>query len=47
MKKMLKTLNQARKEAPSEFWSSLVYVLCFFGFIWFSIWIEAIITGKV
>lgn len=47
MKEMFKTLNQARKSAPAEFWGSIIYVVGFFGFIWACIWIEAIINGKV
>lgn len=47
MKEMLKTLNQTRKESPNEFWSSVLYLICTFGFIWGAMWIEAIINGKV
>ena len=47
MKEMIKTLNQARKSAPREFWNSVLFVFGWFGFIWACMWIEAIINGKV
>ena len=42
MKEMFKSLNAMRKETPSEFWGSLVYLIGFVGFLWLCILFDTI-----
>jgi hypothetical protein len=47
MKKMIRTLNEARKEDPKEFWGSIVVVIVIFGMMYVGLWTIAILQGSV
>jgi hypothetical protein len=47
MKKMIRTLNEARKEDPKEFWGSIAVVVTIFGMMYSGLWVIAILQGRV
>lgn len=47
MKQMIRTLNEARKEDPKEFWGSIAAVVTIFGMMYGGLWAIAILEGKV
>lgn len=47
MKKMIRTLNEARKEDPKEFWGSIVAMITIFGMMYVGLWAIAILQGRV
>ena len=47
MKQMIRTLNEARKEDPKEFWGSIVVVIAIFGMMYVGLWAIAILQGSV
>ena len=47
MKQMIRTLNEARKEDPKEFWGSIAVVVTIFGMMYGGLWAIAILEGRV
>jgi hypothetical protein len=44
---MFRVLNEARKEDPKEFYSSIAFMVLLFGGFYAAVWIDAIINGRV
>jgi hypothetical protein len=47
VKEMFTTLNEFRKEDPKEFYGSIAFMVFMFGFFYVSMWVGAIIEGRV
>jgi hypothetical protein len=47
MKQMIRTLNEARKEDPKEFWGGIVAMITIFGMMYIGLWTIAILQGRV
>lgn len=47
MKQMIRTLNEARKEDPKEFWGGIVVMISIFGMMYVGLWAIAILQGRV
>lgn len=47
MKEIAVTLYQWAKEDPKDFLASVLFVGFLFGFLYCSIWLDAIISGRV
>jgi hypothetical protein len=46
MKEMLRTLNEARREDPKEFWGGIVAMIAIFGSLYVGLWVIAILEGR-
>ena len=47
VKEMFTTLNEFRKEDPKEFYGSIAFVIFIFSCFYVSMWVGAIIEGRV
>lgn len=47
MQEMYNTLRTSALENPKEFWGGLVTIIGAFALLWASLWIEAIISGRI
>ena len=47
MKHMIRTLNEARKQDPKEFWGSIAVVVAIFGMLYCGQRLIAILEGRV
>jgi len=47
MKQMNRTLNEARKQDPKEFWGSIAAIIAIFGMLYCGQRLIAILEGRV